>query len=238
MGVTAAIVQARYASTRLPGKVLMELRGVAVLTHVLARCRAVDGVTDVVCATTSGQDTDGIADLARASGAVVFRGSEHDVLGRYLGAARFVEAETILRVTSDCPLIDPDLCAAVLALRATEGADYASNNMPPTWPYGLDCEAFTRAALERADAEARASDEREHVTPWLRRHPDLRRANLPAPRPGLSDHRWALDYPQDYAFFQALFDQLPEPPAMPDWAQVLEIVERNPELRRLSVERH
>jgi spore coat polysaccharide biosynthesis protein SpsF len=237
MSITAAIVQARYASTRLPGKVLMELRGMPVLAHVLARCRAVEGVTTVVCATTAGRDTDAIADLAKACGALVFRGSEDDVLGRYVGAARLVEAETILRVTSDCPLIDPQVCAEVLALRAAAGADYACNNMPPTWPYGLDCEAFTRAALEQADAQARSAEEREHVTPWLRRHPALRRANLPASRPGLSVHRWAIDLPEYYEFFQALFDRLPPSPALPNWAHIMEVVERDPEIGRLSAAR-
>ncbi len=104
---------------------------------------------------------------------MVFRGDEHDVLGRYLGAARAVDADVILRVTSDCPLIDPRLCAAVIEARADTQADYAANNMPRLFPHGLDCEAFTRAGLEQAASDATEAYDREHVTPWLRRKPDL-----------------------------------------------------------------
>lgn len=208
MPVTAAIVQARMGSTRLPGKVMKALAGRTVLSHVLERCRAAAGVDIVCCATTTDQEDDLIAAEAARLGAAVFRGSATDVLARYAGAARMLGADQVLRVTSDCPAIDPAICAALLELRAAAGADYAANNMPRSWPSGLDCEAFTAAALYRAEAEAAAPHEREHVSPWLRASDTVRRANLVGPGGALAEARWTLDYPEDYALLTALFDVL------------------------------
>ncbi len=204
-GKTAIIVQARYGSTRLPGKVLKPLAGKTVLEHVLTRCGRVAGIDVVVCATTDKAIDDPIAMEATSLGVTVFRGDESDVLARYLGAARLVDADIIMRVTSDCPLIDPKICADVLALRDVQQADYASNNMPRLFPHGLDCEAFTRAGLEAAAAAATDPYDREHVTPWLRRHPELKRANLTGPGWPANTHRWTLDYPEDYDFFDDVF---------------------------------
>ena len=217
-------------STRLPGKVLMDLGGRSVLAHVLRRCLAIPGVAAVVCATTTKSADEPVVTEALRQGAEVFRGDEADVLGRYLGAAQMVGAEMVMRVTSDCPLIDPQVCRAVLDLAATEQADYAANNMPPSWPHGLDCEAFPIAALARADAEATLPGDREHVTPWLRCAPGLKRVNLPMPEPARPDQRWTLDTPEDLRALRALIDLLPETPAMPGWRQVLAVSERMPEL--------
>jgi glutamate-1-semialdehyde 2,1-aminomutase/spore coat polysaccharide biosynthesis protein SpsF len=152
---------------------------------------------------------------------MVFRGSQHDVLARYDGAARAVGADIVMRVTSDCPLIDPGVAGAVLRLLDEAGADYACNTMPPLWPHGLDCEAFRADHLARAAREADAAYDREHVTPWLRRHADLRRANLDGPGGGAERHRWTLDHAQDYAFFAALWGAMGE---LAGWATTAEIV--------------
>ena len=155
MTCTAVIVQARMSSTRLPGKVMLELAGRSVLSHVLERCQAIPGTDVVCCATVTGRDGDPIAAEAESCGAAVFRGKEMDVLDRYYRAAQSLKASTILRVTSDCPVIDPQICGRVLDLLHREEADYACNNMPPSWPHGLDCEAFSFAWLERAAREAK-----------------------------------------------------------------------------------
>ncbi len=206
---TAVIVQARMGSTRLPGKVMEAVQGRPVLAHVLGRCAEIRGGDVVVCAVPDSEESAPLETVARARGAQVYRGSEQDVLGRYLAAARMVGADVVMRITSDCPLIDPDVCGAVLALRAREGADYATNNMPRSFPLGLDCEAFTTAALAEADRMTREPYDREHVTPWLRRAPHLKRANLASDRAGLEQHRWTLDYPEDLDFFRAVFAALP-----------------------------
>ncbi|HVT53142.1 MAG TPA: GNAT family N-acetyltransferase [Dongiaceae bacterium] len=236
MSRTAVVVQARVGSTRLPGKVLQVLRGKTVLAHALARCAAIPGIDAVVCATSDLPQDDPIAIAAEKAGARVFRGSQDDVLARYLGAADSVGAEIVLRVTSDCPLIDPAICRAVLDLRDSAGADYASNNMPRLYPHGLDCEAFTTAALRRASTSTTLPFDREHVTPWLRRANGLKRANLLGPGWPASMHRWTLDYPEDLDFFRAVFDALedPERAAMQD---VLSLLASRPDILALNATR-
>ncbi|MCW5698801.1 MAG: glycosyltransferase family protein [Rhodospirillales bacterium] len=205
----AVIVQARMGSSRLPGKVLEQVGDTTVLSEVLQRCKAVPAIDVVCCAVADGRENDQVEALATRNDCIVFRGSETDVLGRYLGAARHVGADVVLRVTSDCPLIDPHVCGAVLALVGNENYDYATNNMPPSWPHGLDCEAFTTSWLETAGMKANDPEEREHVTPFIRRHPSVRRANLLCPKEGLKDRRWTLDTPEDLRHLRNIFTQLP-----------------------------
>lgn len=221
-------------SSRLPGKVLKPLGGETVLAEVLRRCRAVPSADIVCCAVPDRPQDDPVAEEARRRGAEVTRGSEQDVLDRYYQAARTIGADVVMRVTSDCPLIDPDVCEDVLALRARDGLDYACNNMPPSFPHGLDCEAFPVSALERAWRTADRPEEREHVTPWLRNREGLKRGNVTCPEAGMAGQRWTLDYPEDYAFLTGLFDRLPEAPVIPGWQQVAALVAGNPDLSRLN----
>lgn len=222
------------ASTRLPGKVLLRLGGATVLDHVLTRCTAVPGVDAVCCAMPDTPDCDPIAAEAERLGVAVFRGAEDDVLARYHGAAEALGVDVILRVTSDCPLLDPDVCGAVLALREREDADFATNNMPPSWPHGLDCEVVTFAWLDRAAREATQKFEREHVMPWVRNHPDVRKFNLPGPGEAAAAHRWTLDNDRDYAFFTALWPLLPEGPAAFPYTAALAVVEADPALAAIN----
>ncbi len=234
MSRSICIVQARMASTRLPGKVLLQLAGRTVLSHVLERCGAIPGIDAVCCATPEDADCNPVAAEAKRCGAEVFRGSERDVLDRYYGAAKTLHADYILRVTSDCPLIDPELCGRVLAEVTSDGADFAVNNMPVSWPHGLDCEAFTFALLERTSREAQAPMEREHVSLFMRHASGVRRANVAAEGKDISRHRWTLDLPRDYAFFDALFPRLPEGPEGWDYRVPLVLVEADPELAAIN----
>lgn len=230
---TAIIIQARMGSRRLPGKVMLDLGGRTVLSHVIERCRAVSSV-DVVCiATVDSPREDPIADEACQCGASVFRGSEDDVLARYHDAAVSLGATTVMRVTSDCPLIDPDVCEMVLAEHQRGGWDYTANNLVQSWPHGLDCEAMTADALARAHASASQPAEREHVTPWLRTNPHLRRFNIGCPDPNLAALRWTLDYPEDMAFFRALWTYLPKG-AQIGWRQVCSLLLAHPELQTIN----
>jgi spore coat polysaccharide biosynthesis protein SpsF len=226
---TAVIVQARMNSSRLPGKVMRRIRGRTVLDYVITRCVAVPGVDTVVCATVDHPDCDPIAMESKRLGAVVFRGSEDDVMARYLGAAKTVAADTIMRVTSDCPLIDPAVCGAVLRLRAGSGVDYACNNMPPSWPHGLDCEAFTFDALHRADSEAREPIERENLTRIMRTRPGWSRVSLLGPGGDWEHMRLTLDTTADWDFFVGLIERLDDPDhaSLPEIAAV---VRANPQL--------
>jgi len=231
---TAVIVQARYGSSRLPGKVLKQLAGRTILEHVLSRCLAIPSADVVVCATTAGMREDAIVDVAESLGVQVFRGSETDVLDRYARSAEAAQADVVMRVTSDCPLIDPVVCDDVLRLRESSAADYAANNLSPEWPHGLDCEAFTIDALLAADREATKPYDREHVTPWIRRCERYRRVNLSNPDGRHANLRWTLDYQEDFAFFEALFERLPDQAAMPGTAELLQLVAQEPDLMAIN----
>ncbi len=231
---TVAIIQARMGSTRLPGKVLMELAGTPVLAWVVRAARATVGVDEVWVATSAAAADDAVAAWCATNGVSVHRGSEHDVLGRYAGAMAAAAADVVVRITADCPLLDPAVVAQTVRLRAMTGVDYASNVDPPTWPDGLDCEVVTAKALAAAAQEATRASDREHVTPFVRNN----RARFPAetliaPLPGLAAERWTLDTADDLAFLQAVAAQLPAGRA-PSHLEVLAVLDRAPHLRALN----
>lgn len=172
---TICIVQARLTSTRLPGKAMLSLAGEPVIKHVLRRCRSIPGIDRVICAVPDSPMSKPIEREAKMLGCGVFRGSEDDVLGRYYLAARWAKADIVMRVTGDCPFIDPEVCDQVLALLGDY--EYASNILPRGYPDGLDCEVFTMDALAAAYAAADDPSDREHVTTWMRRN--LPCVNLP-----------------------------------------------------------
>lgn len=162
---TACIVQARLTSKRLPGKVMYPLAGEPVIRHVLKRVKEIPGIDLVICAVPDDARSDVITNEADRAGVAVFRGPEFDVLDRYWRAAIKYEVDIIVRVTADCPLIDPIICGEVLALLGD--ADYASNVHPRTRCKGLDCEVFTFHALDTAWNHASKPYDHEHVTPWM-----------------------------------------------------------------------
>jgi spore coat polysaccharide biosynthesis protein SpsF len=191
-------------SKRLPGKVLLPLNGHTVIGEVLTRCWKIEGVDEVICAIP---DTDENAELEHIASfnAGVVRGPEHDVLGRYCIAADKAQADIIVRVTGDCPLISPELCGAVLEKLKTEDAEYASNIEPRTFPQGMDCEAFTMNTLAAAHCLAKP-DEHEHVTTWMRRA-DVDRVHVVSPWP--LEGRLTLDTEDDYRTICAYFGHEP-----------------------------
>jgi len=231
-----AIAQARMGSTRLPGKVMQRIAGQTVIEHVMRRARAIPGLAEVCLATSDRAADDAVAAEGARLGVPVFRGSVDDVLGRYAGAARLTKADIVLRITCDCPLLDPAVCGEVLMLRDRTGADYATNVLERTWPIGLDCEAFPRAMLDRADGAATAAYDREHVTPWIERHAETK-SNLPCPAGDLSDRRWTLDYPEDLEFLRALAPHLPPPPAIAPWRAIADVLDRHPEIAAINARR-
>lgn len=205
-----AIVQARISSTRLPGKVLAPVAGLEILGHVLERMAVCQNIDEIVVATTVNPADDRLIDyLSKAFPRVGrFRGDEDDVLDRYHAAAGAFSADAVVRVTSDSPLIDPVVVDAVAALQADAGYDYVSNSLSPSLPDGLDAECFSSAALNRAWTAATLPGEREHVTPYLRMHPEIfRLANLSWHR-DLSQLCWAVDAPADLDFVRALAEHL------------------------------
>jgi glutamate-1-semialdehyde 2,1-aminomutase/spore coat polysaccharide biosynthesis protein SpsF len=197
---TAVIVQARHGSSRLPGKAILPLGSGTVLSQVIARCTRIAGADVVVCAIPDTEDSEPVAEEAERCGALVVRGSETDVLSRYAKAARAANADIVMRITPDCPFVDPLICSRVLTLLAQ--ADYASLDMPVTWPHGLDCEAFPARLLLEAEQKADDPFEREHVTPWIRARAKPK-ATLTGPGAPFTGMRWTLDYPEDYEFLKA-----------------------------------
>lgn len=196
----AVIVQARLGSKRFPGKVLANLCGLPVLWHVLTRCLKIKGADRVVLATTNA-NRKALGAVAGPLGVEVFSGPdalEDDVLGRYLAAAREIDAETIVRITADCPMLDPELCADVLTLVTKDRVDYASNSFPErTFEKGLDCEAFTRKTLEMTAHRASNPYDREHVTPFIQRTSAFLKGTITSGEPERGRINLCVDYPYD-----------------------------------------
>jgi spore coat polysaccharide biosynthesis protein SpsF len=195
---TLCVVQARTGSTRLPGKVLRDLGGRPLLRFMLDRLVALD-VDEVVVATSALDRDDPVAAIAHDAGRPVVRGSENDVLARFVDAIDAFPADHVVRLTADCPLADPDVIERVLAHHLATGADYTSNVFPRTFPKGLDVEVARAEALRTAHHEARDPVEREHVMPFLYRRPDrFRLANLRV-EAVLGRERWTVDTAEDLA---------------------------------------
>lgn len=223
-----AIVQARMGSTRLPGKVLLPLRHRSVLHHVVNRVARITDVSQVCVATSELPQDDILVRAARELGIEVVRGSESDVLARFDRAAEKMRASQIIRITCDCPLLDPDLCNKLVYKYRAECADYGAIDASQGWPKGLDCEIFSREALQAAARDATDLYDREHVTPWIVRNA---RRTVSIQPPEEMKERWVLDYPQDYTFLSAVYDNLPS--EVMGWMDVLNTINFSTELRML-----
>jgi spore coat polysaccharide biosynthesis protein SpsF len=229
----AAIIQARMSSTRLPGKVLMDLGGETVLARVVRRLRRATLIDGIVVATTNSAADNSVVRECRHLSVRVFRGEEHDVLDRYYHAAQCIPAEGIVRITSDCPLIDPEITDNTIRSFLERRPDYASNALQRTYPRGLDTEVMTREALARAWREARLSYQRAHVTPYIYENPD-RFYILPVKgEVDHSGHRWTLDTAEDLAFIRAVYNQVDNDDSI-SWRDVLALMKRKPGLMELN----
>jgi len=193
-------------STRFPGKVLKEANGKTILSWVIDAVRRTPGINGVCVATPHGNVHDPVVDEAFRLDAKVYRGSESDVLSRFAEAAEMVGADAIMRITSDCPLSDPNINGQVLNLLREGDVDYACNNEPFSFPHGFDCEVFTIQALRTANEQAKLAYEREHVTPWLKRSEQIRKRYLVSSHPELAKWRLTVDYPEDYELFKKLVE--------------------------------
>jgi len=208
-GKIVGIVQARMGSTRLPGKTLADLHGKPLLQRVIERTKAGRHLRTIVVATTANAEDDAIVEFCRWCGVECFRGSEEDVLDRYYQCADWCGAEIIARITADDPFKDPQVMDKVVDhLLAHPELDYASNNLEPTYPEGLDTEVLTRQALSRAWREARLLSDREHVTPYIWRHPHLFRVASVKHTTDLSHLRWTIDVEEDLAFARQVYARL------------------------------
>jgi len=228
-----AIVQARMGSTRLHGKVLMDLGGKTVLARVVERLRRATRVDEIVIATTDSAADNAIVRECHRLKASCFRGSEYDVLDRYYQAARVFAAAAVVRITSDCPVIDPHLVDETIRAFREQRCDYASNAFPRTYPRGLDTEVFTSGALKQAWHDAQQPYEREHVTPYLYEHPELFRLVSQRGHTDYSQYRWTLDTPEDLELLRAIYARFDNGDDF-SWGEVIQLMEREPELAELN----
>lgn len=228
---TVAIIQARIGSTRLPGKVLRDLGGTTVLGRVVDRARKFRLVDEVMVATSDRSADESIVNECRRIDVPWFRGSEEDVLGRFAGAALAADASVCVRLTADCPLLDPGVSDTIISLfhEADGGADYASNKIPQSFPRGLDTEVFSIYALERAAREARRKYERVHVTPYIYRHPEMFSLISVTSDVDRADWRWTIDTSEDLDFVREIYRRLEGSDDF-SWQDVIGILENDPSL--------
>jgi glutamate-1-semialdehyde 2,1-aminomutase/spore coat polysaccharide biosynthesis protein SpsF len=230
-----AIIQARMGSTRFPGKVLAEIAGRPMLWHVVNRVRKARSVDKVAVATSNRSSDDAVAEFCVQNDIEFFRGSETDVLDRFYQTAKHFNADVVVRITADCPLIDPQVVDRVVNIYLEGGYDYVTNTLRYTYPDGMDVEVFSFAALEKAWREARLPAEREHVTPYLRtsgrfrvfnveNEVDLSKRNL----------RWTVDEPADLEFVRAVYARLGGDKQPFGLSDILELLDKEPDLMQIN----
>jgi spore coat polysaccharide biosynthesis protein SpsF len=230
---TVAIIQARMGSTRLPGKVLRKIEGKSMLARVAGRLRQASLLDAIVVATTDQSRDDAIVEECRRIPVAVFRGSELDVLDRYFMAAQAHRSDTVVRVSADCPLIDPEVVDQVVGVFGHEKPDYASNTLERTYPRGLDTEVMTFGCLQRAWTEAHEPYQRVHVTPYIYQNPDKFRLRSIISEKDYSHYRWTVDTPEDLQFVRTLYALLENEDRF-SWREVLRVLSQNSGLDSLN----
>jgi len=224
-----AIIQARMGSTRLPGKVLMKLIGEPILAHVIKRTSRAKTISNIVVATTVNQMDNVIVQFCQENGWLCFRGNEQDVLDRYYKAAVEYQADVIVRITSDCPLIEPEIIDRVVGeYLENPSLDYVSNTLDPrTFPRGLDVEVVSFEALRCAWEEDNNYEWREHVTPYIYRNPDKFSVKGVKHGEDLSYMRWTVDTIEDFRFVSTIYNHFRHNNF--SWMDVLTLLKQHPE---------
>jgi spore coat polysaccharide biosynthesis protein SpsF len=231
---TVIINQARMTSTRLPGKVMRTVLGKPLLGYQIERLKRVGAAHLIVTATTTNADDDLIAGYSESLGIPVFRGSESDVLGRYHGAASAYGADVIVRVTSDCPINDPQVLDGLIKFFYAQSLDFASTGLVRTYPNGIGGAVFTMAALEAAHREARDEAEREHVTPFIIWRPERFRLAPYVQERDMSSERWCVDTIEDFQLVRQVIEALyPHKPAF-SMKDVLDLLDVHPDWRGIN----
>ena len=230
---TAAIIQARMNSSRLPGKVLTNLAGKPMLWHVVNRTLRAERIDQVVVATSDQDSDDPIAEFCKIRGIYCFRGSLDDVLDRYHSCARDIRTDNIVRITADCPLLDSGVIDSLIRFFMEGGYDFASTGVArTTFPDGISVEIFTQEVLEYTWARAALKSEREHVMPYFHKHPARFRIGEIHHDPDLSDLRWTVDEKPDLDFARQVYDEFEE--AYFSMDDILDLLERKPELMHIN----
>ncbi len=236
MSKITAIVQARIGSTRLPGKILKELSGKSVLWHVVNRLSHSKLCNKIVIATTTEPEDDVVENYCVENNFPYYRGSSENVLSRYYETAKVFGAEIIIRITSDCPLIDPEIIDKMLEQFLSEKSkiDYMSNVFPRMFPRGLDTEIFTCDALEISFNNAVNQNDLEHVTPYIYQHPEKFKIKNFANDKDLSFHRWTIDTTEDYELIKSIYNKLYESGKIFLLNDILKLFDEHPELIKIN----
>lgn len=233
--IILAILQARVSSTRLPRKVLAPILGKPMLARQIERLRRAKMLNKIVVATSDDSSDDPLVALCNDLDVPCYRGSLNDVLARFHGAcAAHGPADHVVRLTGDCPLADPEIIDLVIGRHLASGADYTTNAIQPTWPDGLDVEVMRSEALQQAFAEARLASEREHVTPYIHKHPELFKIEHVKGDCDLSRLRWTVDEPADLALVNAVYAALYAGNPGFGFEDVLVLIGQHPELAEIN----
>ncbi len=223
-----ALVQARMGSTRLPGKVLKQIVGKPMIELLLVRLSQSIDLDEIVVVTSKEGQNDQLQSVVESLGYQCTRGSEKDVLGRFYASAKAIDADVVVRITGDCPLVDPSLVDECIQNYKNSNVDYFSNIDPATYPDGLDIEVMSFASLERANNETNSEFDREHVTPYIRNSDIFLKASINYTE-DLSNQRWSVDEPEDLTVVTNVFEYF-SPNLFFGWQQVLELRNKKPEL--------
>jgi spore coat polysaccharide biosynthesis protein SpsF len=233
--VIVAVLQARVSSTRLPGKVLKPILGIPMILRQIERIRRVQGIDQVLLATSVDRSDDPLAALCQDNGVVCFRGSLDDVLDRYYQAVKPLMPDHVVRLTGDCPLCDPSLIDLVIGFHINGQFDYTSDALEPTYPDGLDVEVIRFECLSQAWLEARIHSHREHVTPYIYRQPGRFRIGSFRGDVDLSELRWTVDEPDDFILATRIYEALYSTNPEFGTAEILNLLDCCPELKSINV---
>jgi spore coat polysaccharide biosynthesis protein SpsF len=230
-----AIIQARLGSTRLPGKVFKTLSGRPMLWHVVDRLSHSKMLDKIIIATTTQPEDDQVEGFCSANNILCYRGSSNDVLSRYYETAKIYSAEIVIRITSDCPVIDPYILDDMLRQFISEdNIDYMSNSIQRTFPRGLDAEIFTFATLEKTFTEAKLDYEHEHVTPYIYHNPEKFTIKNYANEKDLSSYRWTVDTAEDFRLIEEIYNSLYQKDKIFLFKDILQLIEKRPELIKIN----
>jgi spore coat polysaccharide biosynthesis protein SpsF len=229
-----AILQSRVTSSRLPRKVLKEILGHSMLWHEIERIKRSKKLDQIVLATSNEKSDDPIEAVAQETEIKCFRGDLEDVLLRFYSAAVEYRPEWVVRLTGDCPLIDPNIIDQVISFCIESNYDYASNTLEPTYPDGLDVEVFKFSTLEKAHLEAKLLSERQHVTPFIYKHPELFKLGSFKGKVDYSALRWTVDEPSDFNFVNSVYEEVYSTNPMFGFNDILAVLNRRPELAGLN----
>lgn len=232
-----SVIQARMGSTRLPGKILLEVDGIPLLKYMIDRVSLSKLINKIVVATTLSGNDDAVVDFCEKNSILYYRGSENDVLDRYYQAAKIFNPEVVVRLTADCPLIDPEIIDNTINLFYRTKADYAANTVPPEikkYPDGSDVEVFSFQALERAWNEATDIKDREHVTFYFWKKNLNFKTVLLDNEFDWGKYRITIDYPEDFEVISFIIKQLNQKNLVGTMNEIIDLLQKNPDIEKMN----